>query len=428
MEIKNIKYLILPNFRYNSIVLLFLIILVKSLNNNMFIYIDVKIINIFISLFIFICIIYFKNYLYFYKNSTLCLIFILFRLIFRLILFFTKNLIYFFILFELSIIPIFFYIIFFRLTEKKIISSLYLLIYTSLFSIIFLTFLIIELKFMKTNSIFFLIFIFSRNLNFFKIFILIIFLVKIPIFFFHIWLPKAHVESSSFGSIILAGILLKLGRLGIIVFTNFITSFNFNILFILFLIISRIYILILCFILNDLKTIFAYFSVTHIMLFIISLTIINLFSLKFCFIIIISHSISSRIIFFFFIILYKNYSSRILNKLRRIFSSNNLFSWTLYLLLLINISIPPTFNFFREILILFLSLKYSFKLFLLFSIFIRISGVISIIIVIKTIISKEIIVNFYFKFINLGDYLIFLILFIFHFLIVLKIDLFSRII
>lgn len=42
-----------------------------------------------------------------------------------------------------------------------------------------------------------------------------IFLVKTPIYFLHLWLPKAHVESPVIGSIILAGILLKLGGLGV---------------------------------------------------------------------------------------------------------------------------------------------------------------------------------------------------------------------
>jgi len=52
-----------------------------------------------------------------------------------------------------------------------------------------------------------------------------IFFVKCPLFFFHYWLPKAHVESISLGSIILAAILLKIGRFGIFIFSIIIKSF-----------------------------------------------------------------------------------------------------------------------------------------------------------------------------------------------------------
>jgi NADH-ubiquinone oxidoreductase chain 4 len=59
------------------------------------------------------------------------------------------------------------------------------------------------------------------------VFFVLAFLIKLPIFGFHKWLTKAHVEAPVVGSMILAGVLLKLGGYGIFRVLNFIDTKNF---------------------------------------------------------------------------------------------------------------------------------------------------------------------------------------------------------
>jgi NADH-ubiquinone oxidoreductase chain 4 len=92
------------------------------------------------------------------------------------------------------------------------------------------------------------------------------FLVKLPIFSTHLWLPKAHVEAPIAGSIILAAILLKLGGYGLarisIIFQN-IVVFSSAIL-IRISITGAITTRLICIRQPDLKSLIAYSSVGHI--------------------------------------------------------------------------------------------------------------------------------------------------------------------
>jgi NADH-quinone oxidoreductase subunit M len=89
------------------------------------------------------------------------------------------------------------------------------------------------------------------------------------LFFFHYWLPKAHVESISLGSIILAAVLLKMGSFGILIFSIIMKSyFNLQLITFLVFILSIGFVLRNFFILRqlDFKKIIAYFSISHITL------------------------------------------------------------------------------------------------------------------------------------------------------------------
>lgn len=91
--------------------------------------------------------------------------------------------------------------------------------------------------------------------------------MKLPVFFFHSWLPQAHVEAPLAGSMLLAGVLLKLGAFGMMRFLWVIRSSRILLSGELFLVIgllggvlSRLF----CLCQSDIKALIAYSSIGHI--------------------------------------------------------------------------------------------------------------------------------------------------------------------
>jgi len=136
-------------------------------------------------------------------------------------------------------------------------SRFYLLIYTLFASLPLLIFIFL--------------FLFFNNYNIYIFIIIMSFLVKFPIFFFHQWLPKAHVEAPVGGSIILAGVLLKLGGYGLIRILLYINYRNIILFIIIFSLLGGRLLRIVCLINRDMKVIIAYSSVVHIALIITNL-------------------------------------------------------------------------------------------------------------------------------------------------------------
>jgi NADH-ubiquinone oxidoreductase chain 4 len=140
------------------------------------------------------------------------------------------------------------------------------------------------------------------------------FLIKIPIYIFHIWLPKAHVEASVEGSIILAGVLLKIGGYGlirlIVILVKF--TFKFNYLIMRIGLVGGLIIRILCVNQIDIKILVAYSSVVHINIILVRMITGLKLGILSSLIIIISHGLCSSGLFYIVNLYYQIRGRRIL--------------------------------------------------------------------------------------------------------------------
>lgn len=128
---------------------------------------------------------------------------------------------------------------------------------------------------------------------------LIGFLVKLPIFSTHLWLPKAHVEAPIAGSIVLAAILLKLGGYGLArmatLFQNIVSSTSS--LLIRISITGAVATRLICMRQPDLKSLIAYSSVGHIGLILTGILSNSAWGISGSLIIIVAHGLSSSALF-----------------------------------------------------------------------------------------------------------------------------------
>nr|AVP74408.1 NADH dehydrogenase subunit 4 [Discocelis tigrina] len=268
--------------------------------------------------------------------------------------FLSSSLLGFYIFFELSLIPTLIIILGWGAQPERIRAGSYLMIYTLVGSLPLLG-AIIYMDFhcgsVKMFSPLIDIFFFSSfDYSLFCILWILAFLIKLPIYGVHLWLPKAHVEAPVAGSMVLAGVLLKLGAYGLVRSLRFLSldlSFWSDTLFI-WAIFSMCLVGIMCFRQCDLKSLVAYSSVAHMSLILASCFSCDIIGINGVMGMLISHGLCSSGLFFGVQCLYENSGSRNIFLNRGILCISPLFSFFWLLLCVGNASAPPSLNLLSE--------------------------------------------------------------------------------
>lgn len=286
---------------------------------------------------------YFLNFFLFVVLMLLLSLYLTFRSI---------NLFIFYIFFEIRLIPTLLLILGWGYQPERIQAGLYMFFYTLLASLPIIVSIFYFYEKFYSLDFFYL----NDYLDSFLLYMCtsFVFLVKIPMFFVHLWLPKAHVEAPVSGSMILAGIILKLGGYGFIrlirVFTLVGTKINF--FFILVSLFGGFIISLICLRQRDIKSLIAYSSVSHIGLVLGGIITLNSWGLYGAFIIMISHGLCSSGLFCLANITYERFGSRRLFLNKGLINLMPRLSLWWFLLCSSNIAAPPSFNLLGEIILI----------------------------------------------------------------------------
>nr|AKS04014.1 NADH dehydrogenase subunit 4 [Spadella cephaloptera] len=254
-------------------------------------------------------------------------------------LFCSKNMMYFYILFEFSLVPTFFMIFYFGYQPEKLQACVYFCLYTVVCSLPLLLTII-----WNTKSIFLF-----TGFSVPVMALTLAFMVKTPMFFLHIWLPKAHVEAPVAGSMVLAAILLKLGSFGFLLLGTQVWNSVVLLVFLYLSLSGMVLCALSCIRSNDLKSLIAYSSVVHMG--VVTSGVVN--GSKTCLMsslmMIVVHGLCSPMMFAAANSLYSSSHSRAILLNKGLFVSPTM-SFTIFLILSANMAVPPSVNLWSEML------------------------------------------------------------------------------
>lgn len=273
------------------------------------------------------------------------------------------DLLFFYIFFESVLIPMFLIIGVWGSRERKMLASYYFFLYTFIGSVLMLlSIMYIYYQTGTTDYEMLLTFKFSfLEQKFLWLSFFVAFAAKVPMMPVHLWLPEAHVEAPTAGSVILAGILLKLGTYGFIRFSLPLfpeASFFFTPIVYTISIISVIYASFTAIRQTDIKRIVAYTSVAHMNVVMLGIFSFNTIGLEGAVLQSLSHGFVASALFALIGVIYERYKTRLVKYYGGLVHTMPLYTSIFLFFTIANISFPGTSNFVGE----FLLLTGSFKI------------------------------------------------------------------
>nr|YP_009231711.1 NADH dehydrogenase subunit 4 [Moloha majora]ALZ50229.1 NADH dehydrogenase subunit 4 [Moloha majora] len=291
-----------------------------------------------------------KNSKNFNLNFLIVVIFLLLSLI---ITFSSMDYLLFYVSFEMSLIPTLILILGWGYQPERLQAGIYMWFYTLFLSLPLLVSLLSFYNFngsltLGITNLFFDSYFFNSIWYFSNI---LAFMVKLPVYLFHLWLPKAHVEASMAGSMILAGVLLKLSGYGLIrvliLFRHI--SLYYTWLWISLSLFGMIIICLMCLRQVDMKSLIAYSSVSHMGLVLCGLMVYNWWGLSGAVLVMVGHGLCSSGLFCLANMVYERVGSRSLLVSKGLLNFMPSMGLWWFLLSVSNMAAPPSLNLLGEI-------------------------------------------------------------------------------
>jgi NADH-quinone oxidoreductase subunit M len=181
------------------------------------------------------------------------------------------------------------------------------------------------------------------------------FAIKVPLFPFHTWLPDAHVEAPTAGSVILAGVLLKMGTYGMLRFCLPLfphASRQFAPIVIVLAIIGIIYGALVAMVQPDLKKLVAYSSVAHLGFCVLGIFVLNIQGMEGAIYQMFSHGVSTGALFILVGLLYERRHTRLISEFGGLATSLPVYSTFFLVVTLSSLGLPMLNGFVGEFLII----------------------------------------------------------------------------